>query len=484
MRFRKAAAAAVMIGLSASLILGYSQAAYTEEEAPPPTQTVPLRADTMEANSNRQVHPFSDEEVASRFGLEGFELAAESADAELWLSREWNTVRLRNKHTGYVWGALPVEDAEGLNTSWNNYGNAIAAVECFDESGVSKRYGMTGNAATSYTMLGNGFTCRAEYGELGLSFEVKVTLEGNRLQLSVDEDSITEGEGFTLKSLTFLPFLGSGYGDEQDGYLFVPDGSGALIRFQKPTNYSAAFDKKVYGKDLAIDVLADPSDLQAYRPNDYIVEDPQILMPVYGVVHGAYQNAFFGVIDSGAEYASIVANPAAPNNPYNWAAVRFEFRQKYNLSVNRKEPARLSRRSTGMSCRLLCPSTFWTAKRRTMTAWPSSTAGCWRKAARSPARWTRIPPCLCAWRSSARDCATNSSGCRCGCLPRRRTRRKWSAGCLRTGSPTFRWSFRDIPKTTRRGILCWASSAAGRTLRRCPSRWPRRAAGSIGISTP
>ena len=337
MRFRKAAAAAVMIGLSASLILGYSQAAYTEEEAPPPTQTVPLRADTMEANSNRQVHPFSDEEVASRFGLEGFELAAESADAELWLSREWNTVRLRNKHTGYVWGALPVEDAEGLNTSWNNYGNAIAAVECFDESGVSKRYGMTGNAATSYTMLGNGFTCRAEYGELGLSFEVKVTLEGNRLQLSVDEDSITEGEGFTLKSLTFLPFLGSGYGDEQDGYLFVPDGSGALIRFQKPTNYSAAFDKKVYGKDLAIDVLADPSDLQAYRPNDYIVEDPQILMPVYGVVHGAYQNAFFGVIDSGAEYASIVANPAAPNNPYNWAAVRFEFRQKYNLSVNRKE---------------------------------------------------------------------------------------------------------------------------------------------------
>lgn len=337
MRFRKAAAAALIIGLGISLILVYVQAAYTEEEAPPITMTTPLRGDTMEANSNRQVHPFSTGESESQFGLEGFEKAAESAETELWLNKEWNTIRLKNKRTGYVWGALPVQDAEGLNKTWNSYGNSIAAIECFDKSGVEKRYGMTGNAATSYTMDSNGFTCHAEYGELGVSFDVTVALEGNRLQLSVDEASIAEGEEFKLKSMTFLPYFGSGYSDQTDGYLFVPDGSGALIRFQKPANYSSAFSKKVYGKDLAIDVLADPSDLKAYRPNDYIVEDPQVLMPVYGVVHGAYQNGVFGVIDQGAEYASIVANPAAPNNPYNWAAARFEFRQKYNLSTNRKE---------------------------------------------------------------------------------------------------------------------------------------------------
>ena len=337
MRFRKAAAAALMIGLSAFLVLSYSQAAYTEEEASPITMTTPLRADTMEANSNRQVHPFSTDESESQFDLQGFEKAAESSETELWLNKEWNTIRLKNKRTGYIWGALPVEDAEGLNKTWNSYGNSIAAIECFDESGVEKRYGMAGNASTTYTMTQNGFTCHAVYDELGVSFDVNVALEGNRLQLSVDEASITEGEEFQLKSMIFLPYFGSGYSDETDGYLFVPDGSGALIRFQKPTNYSSTFSKKVYGKDLAIDVLADPSDLKANRPNDYIVEDPQVLMPVYGVVHGAYQNGVFGVIDQGAEYASIVANPAAPNNPYNWAAVRFEFRQKYNLSTNRKE---------------------------------------------------------------------------------------------------------------------------------------------------
>lgn len=337
MRFRKAAAAALMIGLSASLVFSYSQAAFTGEGTPPVTMTTPLRADTMEANSNRQVHPFSTEESESRFDLEGFEKAAESAETELWLNKEWNTIRLKNKRTGYIWGALPVQEAEGLNKTWNSYGNSIAAIECFDESGVEKRYGMAGNAAATYTMTKNGFTCHAVYEKLGVSFDVTAALEGNRLQLSVDEASITEGEEFQLKSMTFLPYFGSSYSDETNGYLFVPDGSGALIRFQKPANYSSAFSKKVYGKDLAIDVLADPSDLNANRPNDYIVEDPQVLMPVYGVVHGAYQNGVFGVIEQGAEYASIIANPAAPNNPYNWAAARFEFRQKYNLSTNRKE---------------------------------------------------------------------------------------------------------------------------------------------------
>ena len=241
--------------------------------------TTPLRADTMEANSNRQVHPFSTDESESQFDLQGFEKVAESSETELWLNKEWNTIRLKNKRTGYIWGALPVEDAEGLNKTWNSYGNSIAAIECFDESGVEKRYGMAGNASTTYTMTQNGFTCHAVYDELGVSFDVNVALEGNRLQLSVDEASITEGEEFQLKSMTFLPYFGSGYSDETDGYLFVPDGSGALIRFQKPTNYSSTFSKKVYGKDLAIDVLADPSDLKAYRPNDYIVEDPQVLMP-------------------------------------------------------------------------------------------------------------------------------------------------------------------------------------------------------------
>ena len=67
--------------------------------------------------------------------------------------------------------------------------------------------------------------------------------------------------------------------------------------------------------------------------------EAQALMPVYAMVHGAWQNGFLAVVDEGAAYASLVAAPAQTNNPYNWASARFEFRQKYVKNINRKDGA-------------------------------------------------------------------------------------------------------------------------------------------------
>lgn len=56
------------------------------------------------------------------------------------------------------------------------------------------------------------------------------------------------------------------------------------------------------------------------------------------MVHGAGQNGFLAVVESGAEYASIIATPALTNNPFTTGrAARFEYRQKYMMNINRKE---------------------------------------------------------------------------------------------------------------------------------------------------
>lgn len=62
-------------------------------------------------------------------------------------------------------------------------------------------------------------------------------LEGSRLSFKVVEGSLREKlleddkKGYMLKSVTFMPFLGSSYGADIDGYMLIPDGTGALIRF-------------------------------------------------------------------------------------------------------------------------------------------------------------------------------------------------------------------------------------------------------------
>lgn len=125
--------------------------------------------------------------------------------------------------------------------------------------------------------------------------------------------------GYMLKSVTFMPFLGSSYGADIDGYMLIPDGTGALIRFLEPANYVSTYAARVYGPDAGVENYS-------YGGYAYIKEESQAFMPIYGIVHGAGQNGFLAVVESGAEYASIVATPALTNNPYNWAAARFEYR--------------------------------------------------------------------------------------------------------------------------------------------------------------
>ena len=301
-----------------------------------PLSENPLQSGMLEANSNRQVHPYSDEPVESRFDLEGFEKTAESDELELWLNRQYGALRVVNKNSGYIWGSLPLEEAEGLNSTWNCYGNSLAAIECFDSSGGESRFSIGKDGTASYELTENGFICSVAFESVGIEMDVSVELEGSRLSFKVVEGSLREKlleddkKGYMLKSVTFMPFLGSSYGADIDGYMLIPDGTGALIRFLEPANYVSTYAARVYGPDAGVENYS-------YGGYAYIKEENQAFMPIYGMVHGAGQNGFLAVVESGAEYASIIATPALTNNPYNWAAARFEYRQKYMMNINRKE---------------------------------------------------------------------------------------------------------------------------------------------------
>lgn len=307
----------------------------TEGEEEIQLSATPLTNGLLEANSNRQIHPFETEVVVSQFTTEGFKKVGETEKIAIYLNQDEAALRILNKQTGYIWGALPIEDAEGLNSTWRCYGNGLVSIECFNEEGVESRVSIGKNGSAEYEMIENGLICSAYFEEHGIAFKVKVSWADSRLSMELVEGSLEEGLNdslYTLKSMTFMPFLGSSYSDSIDGYILIPDGCGALIRYRQPANYSSTYASRIYGVDYGIASLASTA-------GNYSRAEAQILMPVYGMVHGVHQNGFLAVVDTGAEYASILATPAQKNNPYNWAAVRFEFRQKYVKNINRKEGA-------------------------------------------------------------------------------------------------------------------------------------------------
>lgn len=307
-----------------------------EEEHPQVERSaIPLMNGLLEANSNRQVHPFSTEQVVSQFTTEGFEKVGETDELTIYLNKQEAALRILNKATGYLWGSLTVGEAEGLNSTWRCYGNGLVAIEYFNAEGVEKRASIGKDGHAEYQVIDNGLLCKASFDEVGVSFQVKVTWSESELTIALVDGTLMEGIGgstYMLKSMTFMPFLGSSYSNTIDGYMLIPDGSGALMRYREPANYSSTYAARIYGKDYGIASLASTADNNARA-------EAQVFIPVYGMVHGAYQNAYLAVVENGAEYATILATPAQTNNPYNWAAARFEFRQKYIKNINRKEGA-------------------------------------------------------------------------------------------------------------------------------------------------
>jgi hypothetical protein len=306
------------------------------EEAALAVQTAnPVTNGLLEANSNRQVHPFAAEPVESVFTTDGFERFLSSGNLTLYLNREVGAIRILNEKTGYLWGCLPLEEAEGLNETRRMYGNSFVAIECFNEDNAESSFSIGKDGSAQFTETEDGFRCAATFDKVGIAFEIDCKLTDNHLSFELVEGSLREGVGgstYILKSMTFMPFLGSSYSDTVDGYILIPDGSGSLIRYRQPANYSSTYSARIYGKDLGVEQAQTMAAWNTYA-------EPQVLMPIYGMVHGAYQNGFLAIVDNGSEYASILAAPAQTNNPYNWASVRFELRQKYVKNINRQQGA-------------------------------------------------------------------------------------------------------------------------------------------------
>ncbi len=268
--------------------------------------------------------------VPNRLTTEGFEKKLENGQLEVWFRAATAGVRVVDKRSGYVWGTLAADTDDDLNEVWNTMAQSLLTLEYFDESRNEKNLSLTDDdVLAEYDWQSDRLRCRVESFSTGLSFAFTMALEQDSLVFAVEDGSLSETGDCKVKSVYFAPFLGCARGDSLDGYLLIPDGPGALIRFAPETQYVKPYEAKVYGLDTGTDTYVQSGDLRTTRTNDYMTDAQQATVPLYGIVHGAGKNALLGVAEQGAEYAAVLAYPAGVLTPYNWATVRFDYRTLY-----------------------------------------------------------------------------------------------------------------------------------------------------------
>ena len=132
-------------------------------------------------------------------------------------------------------------------------------------------------------------------------------LEDDHFSAKVDIKSAEYTDAVLITEYNVLPYFGAGSWMD-DGYLFVPDGSGALISFNEHQNDAYNYDELVYGDDLSV-----------FSEEVIGLGTQSVRMPVFGIINGT-DNALFGIVDKGASAASILASPANSGKGYSTAS--------------------------------------------------------------------------------------------------------------------------------------------------------------------
>lgn len=227
-------------------------------------------------------------------------------------------IALENKSTGYTWYSSP-PDAKNDST-------ASALIQDELLSSNTLRYGTpkkrtdsllrsnTSDCNFTVSAIDDGIRITYDYSA-GFHFPVDYVLMGDYLRASLKVSEIAEtNPDNTATEVTVMGSFGASSGE--DGYFVIPDGSGALVRFNSDTTSDTnAYSRTVYGSDVS--AVPDYSTASAQ----------QIYLSAFGIVRG--DNAMLVVASKGDSNACITAKIAGQSNSsYNLCNFTFVLRNK------------------------------------------------------------------------------------------------------------------------------------------------------------
>lgn len=262
--------------------------------------------------------------------INGHKKIAENETYELYLYEETLSVIIREKSSGAIVEST-VQDDDGMsNESWQNFMKSGIVLEVIDNVSTQlTRVGLLNYASVTVTTQDNGFAANLHYEKYGFDIEIRGTLTENGFIVEIPDDNIIESsEQYKIGNIYVYPFMGYTYLGERDGYMFIPDGNGAIINLEdNDGKYSSGFSQKIYGGNIGFE---ESYVLSLFWNKYQTVNDSELLLaPVFGMVHKDSEMAFLGIIEEGAFDASIEAYPNGAYTNYNWITSKFRLRQTY-----------------------------------------------------------------------------------------------------------------------------------------------------------
>jgi hypothetical protein len=291
----------------------------------------------LKSNRYTQIEPENLPVTANLYAsLEGYEYRATYQGYAFYDKESDASFRIVETSTGYIWASSvdydyfleadsPLADPDdlGLNLFWQNKLRSPFFLSYYQNLNLREEHAFE-NTRSRLTMArttfsdGVGFHVDVNLFLSKINFSFSVIFNADGLHIDLPFSSIEELGDFKLSTISLYPMLGATKRLRTPGYVVIPDGVGALIRYTDDPDLGV-YSKRFYGDDQGL--------------NAYTSDQP-LFANMYGVVHGHRQHALLAIVDDGSAHAIFSHFGSQVFLDFNFSYVSFNYRTTYRQFLN------------------------------------------------------------------------------------------------------------------------------------------------------
>lgn len=233
---------------------------------------------------------------------------------------------------GYIWSSTIDYNREGFANTFKNRARSALIIESFNTNNnnfaITEENLFEPGTEIEVTEIENGFHAEIVFGRTKTEVGLYVTLNDGVLNVYLPQDEIIEGDVFKLSTIKVYPYFGAVIETETPGYIFLPDGVGALYDYKaSDPSIGSNYQKEFYGRNMSFNLETDLSNFQNIGKSIYA--------PVYGFVHGINQQAVFAHVNEGAAYGRLNLYFPSRNRGVTTVFSEYVYRRTYSQPIDR-----------------------------------------------------------------------------------------------------------------------------------------------------
>lgn len=257
---------------------------------------------------------------------------ARTDSLELFYNETKGAIQVKDLKSGYLWKSLvddEVYDMNSLNKYWTGHVQSSILITYNNKkkrdavpTTVSAGEGCK-TLKTEY--IPNGVAVEYGFTTPGISVTIEYVLDDDQLVVRLPVDKIKEESLYALTTVELLPYFGAS-DDNVDGYIFYPDGSGAITTYEKvntrPSNVLVSFYYTYTNRIVDAGIVWDGDSYDQYVMS----------MPVFGIKNG--NNALFATVSEGEENSGLAVYASGNVLNLNRAGFQLYTRNVFNTRAN------------------------------------------------------------------------------------------------------------------------------------------------------